>query len=334
MKFFWSLLLLFSLLTLRLKPATCTALASTNWTLASTWSCGSVPGCNDLIIIPSGFTVTINTAVTMTGAGCANTRIDIYGVLFFSGNASRLDLVSTATINIYAGGRITTDQANNSQKINIGTGPSEWSSADGNLSGPWTITNGNSGPNTVLPIELISFNGTCRSNEIQLNWETATEKNNDHFIIEKSTNASDWSFLAKVDGSGTSLTTKKYRYYDKDVTNNLVYYRLSQIDDVGSSEVFKPIYVSCEHSSDNQLAVYPNPSSVELNILLNTGVASRNGRLKIMNLVGEVVLESGVEVNKGLNSFVIPLSLSTGTYLICFDSEEIALPVQKIMIIR
>lgn len=331
MKFFWLLFLLFSL---RSHGATCTAQASANWTLASTWSCGSTPGCNDVIIIPAGFTVTINNAIDLTGGGCADTRIDIRGVLFFSGNASRLDLVSTATINIYSGGKITTDQANNSQKITLGSGPAEWSSNNGNLNGPWTITNGNSGPNTVLPVELVYFNGSCHLNEIELNWATASEKDNAYFLLEKSSNAFDWSLVAKINGSGTSNTTKKYSYHDPTSTNGLIYYRLSQIDKLGTGEVFKAIDIDCENSSQDQLLLYPNPSSFELNVRLNTTVDSKTGHLKIMNFTGKVVLETNIELTKGTNSFHIPLDLAAGTYFVSFDSEEITLPAQKITVIK
>ncbi len=89
--------------------ATCTAQATSNWTLASTWSCGSAPTCNDIIVIPAGFTVTINQSIDLTGGGCTGTRLNVYGVLFFSGNASGLDVVASSTINIYTGGKITTD---------------------------------------------------------------------------------------------------------------------------------------------------------------------------------------------------------------------------------
>lgn len=334
MKFFYPLFLLFSLLSLGLQAATCTALASTNWTLASTWSCGSAPGCNDVIVIPAGFTVTINSAVDLTGAGCNNTKIDIYGVLFFSGNASRLSLVSTATINIHTGGKITTDQANNSQKITIGTGPAEWDSNTGNLSGPWTITNGNSGPNSVLPIELIYFKGSCHSNEMELSWATATEKDNAYFLLEKSSNALDWLLVATINGSGTSNTIKTYEYHDPINTSGLVYYRLSQIDKLGTGEVFKAIDVNCENNSQDQFLLYPNPSSYELNVLLNTGVDSKNGHLKIMNFTGKVILDTNIQITKGENSFHIPLDLAAGTYFVAFDSEELALPAQKITVIK
>ena len=40
---------------------------------------------------------------------------------------------------------------------------------------------------TILPIQLIQFNGTVYNEQVQLNWTTSSSSNTDHFIIEKST---------------------------------------------------------------------------------------------------------------------------------------------------
>ncbi|MGV9011858.1 MAG: hypothetical protein ACOH13_04620, partial [Flavobacteriales bacterium] len=38
---------------------------------------------------------------------------------------------------------------------------------------------------TPLPIELVDWRGNCNGGDVQLSWTTATEKDNDHFTIEK-----------------------------------------------------------------------------------------------------------------------------------------------------
>ena len=318
-----------------LNAATCTAQATGNWSVASTWSCGSAPSCNDIIIIPAGFTVTINKSIDLTGGGCTGTRLNIYGVLFFSGNTSRLDVVSTSTINIYAGGKITTDQpGNNSQKINIGNGSSEWTSGDGNLSGPWTITNGSSSSNPALPIQLINFDGICSSNGVELFWSTATEKNNDYFLIEKSINGYDWISSIKIKGSGTSSTTKKYSFVDYTKNNELTYYRLSQVDYSGETTVYKAIDINCKTNSIDQMVLFPNPTTTELNILLNVSSNANNNIIKVVNSFGQVVIEKTVDLVKGLNTFVLPVEISSGSYSIIVSSDVVSIPSQKLVIMK
>ncbi|MBA4240669.1 MAG: hypothetical protein C0448_08080 [Sphingobacteriaceae bacterium] len=315
------------LLTFNSKAATCTAVASTNFTLASTWSCGHVPNGFDNIVIPSNFTVTITSAIDLTVGNPSNTSISISGNLFFSGNASRLSLVSSAVVNIASGGKITTDQNNNSNKITIGSGSAEWDSNMGNLTGPLTISNG------TLPIELIEFTGTCLSNGVELNWSTASEENNDYFLVEKSSNGTDWELVAKITGSGTSGVVNKYVHIDYTNNNELTYYRLTQVDKNTTKEVFKAIDVNCKNVT-NQMILYPNPSSTELNILLDVTTSSNNNYIKILNSVGQIVIETKVDVTKGVNTFVLPVDIMPGTYNIMFSSDNIVLPSQKLMIIK
>lgn len=113
----------------------------------------------------------------------------------------------------------------------------------GSTYGP-RVFNGTIHYNTVgcgaLPIELLNFEGECS----MLKWSTATENNNDYFIVESSLNGGDWTEVDRVDGAGTTLTPQTYTL-NLNPTNRLKYYRLTQVDFDGQSEVFKTISVSC-----------------------------------------------------------------------------------------
>src|SRR3990167_6409869 len=56
---------------------------------------------------------------------------------------------------------------------------------------PWYVNR------TVLPIELIFFE--CE--DLLLEWITASEVNNDYFVIEQSVDIKEWSNLVKIEGS-------------------------------------------------------------------------------------------------------------------------------------
>ena len=95
----------------------------------------------------------------------------------------------------------------------------------------------------VLPIELLSFEIKYFSNYNELEWITATETNNDYFVLERSENASDWIEIGRVSGSGTSQSTKKYSFKDSGFKNTLNYYKLSQVDYNGDSKKSKIIAI-------------------------------------------------------------------------------------------
>jgi len=97
---------------------------------------------------------------------------------------------------------------------------------------------------SVLPIELISFDGFDRGSYNLLNWVTATETNNDYYTLERSINGYDWYSITNVKGAGTVSTPSLYEYKDYDFTSNTYnYYRLKQTDFDGRYKYFNIISV-------------------------------------------------------------------------------------------
>jgi hypothetical protein len=65
---------------------------------------------------------------------------------------------------------------------------------------------GNSSMVTPLPIELVDFNATPKKDEVQLSWITASEINNDYFVIERAGPDMFFEPLTIVKGAGNSNT--------------------------------------------------------------------------------------------------------------------------------
>ena len=95
----------------------------------------------------------------------------------------------------------------------------------------------------VLPIELNYFKADLINDKVIIEWQTLTEINNDYFEVLKSYNGVDWFTLTTVNGSGNSNNIIKYNYIDDDVSNEIIYYQLKQIDYNGASEYFNIIKV-------------------------------------------------------------------------------------------
>ena len=58
----------------------------------------------------------------------------------------------------------------------------------------------------ILPVELLSFTATPYDREVILDWETATEKDVDYFILEPSDDAQNWEEITQVDAVGNSTS--------------------------------------------------------------------------------------------------------------------------------
>ena len=95
-----------------------------------------------------------------------------------------------------------------------------------------------------LPIELVSFKGYNQESSNFIKWITASERNNHYFKLEHSSDGYNWTQITIVQGAGNSSHNLSYSYRDYNFSEGKInYFRLSQTDYDGTTEVFDPISV-------------------------------------------------------------------------------------------
>lgn len=119
-----------------------------------------------------------------------------------------------------------------------------------------------------LPVEFVSFSGSCNADFVSLIWETASEHNNEKFVVERSVLGDDFEEIGIVLGAGESNEIKSYSFYDTDPKSN-AYYRLKQVDFNGEYKYSDIINVSCSDISEPLFVVYPNPFVSKLNVMVS-----------------------------------------------------------------
>lgn len=117
---------------------------------------------------------------------------------------------------------------------------------------------------TPLPIELAWFKATANEGYVQLQWQTATEIDNDYFAIERSKNGHDWKEISRVTGAGNSKQVLNYEAQDLYPDNGINYYRLKQVDFDGTSAVSDVEAVDFTHRH----TVFPNPTEGLVNVII------------------------------------------------------------------
>ena len=162
----------------------------------------------------------------------------------------------------------------------------------------------------ALPIELINFNAKSNNSTINLAWQTASEKSNSHFDIERSANGTDWSKIGVVKGNGTSQQKSDYRFVDERPLSILNYYRLKQVDFDGQFN-YSPV-VTAVAGKGKLKGIFPNPTTDKItlvgNDLTNDDVITifdLNGR----NVKSQKVSGSQIDVSDLAKGFYI-LSVS------------------------
>lgn len=170
---------------------------------------------------------------------------------------------------------------------------------------------------TPLPIELIDFTATLHDNKVDLNWSTASEKNNNYFTVERSENGLDFEPLSKIKGAVNSKTRLNYSEIDQHPLPATSYYRLKQTDFNGKVTSFEPVTVKNEAPTEDQLIVSPNPSRGSFTITYKN-IKTDNTLIVIRDMAGKeylskVIYRQGKESETDLDS---EFDLPGGTYII------------------
>jgi hypothetical protein len=114
-----------------------------------------------------------------------------------------------------------------------------------------------------LPVELTSLDAARTSTTVVCKWTTASERNSDYFVVERSADGQTYSSLGKVASGGTSIQARNYSYLDAKPLPGAAYYRLRLVDKDGT-ESFSPVAVVTTATSATEAAVAsvaPNPGN-------------------------------------------------------------------------
>ncbi len=165
-----------------------------------------------------------------------------------------------------------------------------------------------------LPIELIDFKGKYINNQSVLSWITASEKDNDYFILERSEDAHEFTQIGKIDGAGNSNSFLNYQFIDPKPINQVAYYRLKQIDFDGQYSYSQVIALRNNQKLNTEIKAYPNPSNGNFlitNIPFQTGEAFV---CQVFNMQGEL-LKKDLHISDTNNNFQLQLNeLKSGVY--------------------
>lgn len=166
--------------------------------------------------------------------------------------------------------------------------------------------------NTVLPIELISFEGAY-SEKLEgnvLKWVTSSERNNDYFSIDRSIDGKEWQQIYQREGAGNTEHSRTYSFVDNTITTGINYYRLSQTDYDGKRKFYDPISVMSSNPEDI-ISVFPNPAKDMLTIITDF----REYEVIMSDIRGKKILSSQNA------SFLNIENLEPGLYIITVINE-------------
>ena len=154
-----------------------------------------------------------------------NDAIEVAGAIDDGGNVYRFDNVSSIT---------------NNMRFTLGTRNTD---------------------QTPLPVDLLSFTAKVQLDQkVLLNWSTASETDNSHFVIERTQDGNNFELIDIISGAGSSERQVNYSYVDRNPLIGRSFYRLKQVDFSGEFEYSELVGINVFQAIErNEFRVYPNP---------------------------------------------------------------------------
>lgn len=233
----------------------------------------------------------------------------------------------------YSNQALLNSSVTNDPNVGICQGPSSYISGNGNF-GSATITSDCDECGILLPVELIDFQVDNENGRVQVSWSTASEVNNDHFIIQRGKSPFQLENRGQVAGVGTSTVQNDYVFYDDSPLDGISYYRLLQTDLDGAISYSDFVTVEFYQKAFSILDVIPNPVSD----IVTVRIKRPEGQQVVWSVhdnLGKVVSPfEGQLLLEGENTITFDVNeLKAGVYTVLLSSEDGLFVQEKIMVL-
>ena len=176
----------------------------------------------------------------------------------------------------------------------------------------------------ALPIELLYFTAKQSGTKVKLDWATASEQNNDYFVVERSQDGANFAEVFRKKGAGNSVNTLYYNGFDNAPLEGVSYYRLKQVDydakfkysDIQSVNFkFDPAEIG--------IKIYPNPAVDNKFTVDYTIEKADQVEVYFYNSIGQLIHKEEWVTNKGINTkeFYFP-EVSEGMYILELKASD------------
>ncbi|RYE09101.1 MAG: hypothetical protein EOP51_33410, partial [Sphingobacteriales bacterium] len=138
-----------------------------------------------------------------------------------------------------------------------------------------------------LPVLFTRFSALCSESGTSISWSTATEQNNSHFEVQKSTDGSTWSNIGRVAVSSlNSNSAKAYQFTDK--LGGVAQYRIKQVDLGGQTSYTDVVRISCTDKAFF-VNIYPVPAKDKLTLVVGSDKTTKM-TLRVLDNSGRVLI--------------------------------------------
>jgi hypothetical protein len=177
----------------------------------------------------------------------------------------------------------------------------------------------------ALPASWLYFTGKHADARNSLEWATANEMNNAFFTIEKSKDGVVFETMTTVNASAlqNKYTCSDHTPYTK------TFYRISQTDQDGRSEIYRTIQVIRENSADMQITHAVVGNQLQINI---TGATAGQAMITLSGMDGKIIAKQPIEISAASGTYSMNTPLQQGLYLISITGDHHTIYNGKILV--
>ncbi|GAA4032879.1 hypothetical protein GCM10022409_16460 [Hymenobacter glaciei] len=174
-----------------------------------------------------------------------------------------------------------------------------------------------------LPVTLVNFSATRQGSAVQVAWATASEKNSDYFVVERSANGRTFDALTRIEAQGSSTARFDYSTLDRAPLGGTSYYRLRQVDKDGATAYSNIATVRFEGKVGvPSLVAFPNPATGNGFQLATANLAPANGTVRVFDNVGRLVFTQTVAAGTAEATVQPARPLASGMYFATWTTAD------------
>lgn len=172
-----------------------------------------------------------------------------------------------------------------------------------------------------FPVELVAFDVSKSKDQVRIDWTTATEINNDYFIVEHAVDGRSFEPIAEIDGVGVSTVESSYSFNHHLPAKGLNYYRLVQVDFDGA-KTYSHIKTIELEKAEFAVKLFPSLVHDDLTISFSDELSDDSSAI-IYDVSGRMIRT--IPLNKRSTRHEVQLSdLEQGVYFLGFRIGEAA----------
>ncbi|HNT79382.1 MAG TPA: GEVED domain-containing protein [Bacteroidia bacterium] len=187
------------------------------------------------------------------------------------------------------------------------------------MNGPWTLSN----ILQPLPVQLINYQAELINDKVKLFWSVASEYNMESYLIERSQDLNNFTFIDKVASLGNSTTLRDYYTFDYNPLAGLQYYKLTAFENDGGIAYTGIVPIKVGRDTKFEISsVHSNYQSGLLDVIF-TYNSNEAYKYSVVDVLGRTLYSKDKNAaSEGLNTLQINVNMSSGIYFLLLENSK------------